>query len=307
MNFIEEEYLLQRKHLNPLVLKKANDIFTNSYYNKSNDAKRFKNCIIMGIDGVKHDVPNTLKNRKYFKVYPAKASTSVMYDLENHIYMNVQLQKFDYTEIEMAKDNLNDALEILNSNDFIVTFDKNYISLKFIKWLNEKGIKYVFRLEKNKYNKEVNTSKNNNGIIDTNYSYVQLQSLILNYSKETKKLKELEKTMVRITKKNIDDNKDIVILSNLDMDEFSAEDILEIYEKRWNIEGSYDYMKNVLCEECFTGNLQIIVEQDLYAQVLIYNQIQDMINEIISDKNKSFITEYKVYEDKDAIFLKKKL
>ena len=261
----------------------------------------------MGIDGVKHDVPNTLQNRKYFEIHPAKASTSIMYDLENHTYMNVQLQKYNYGEIEMAKDNLNDALEILNSNNFIVTFDKKYISLKFIKWLNEKGIKYVFRLEKNKYNKDVNTSKNNNGIIDTNYSYAQLQSIIVNYQKEAKKLKELEKIVVRITKKNIGVNKDIIILSNLNMEEFSAEDILEIYKKRWNIEGSYDYMKNVLCEECFTGNLPIIVEQDLYAQILIYNQIQDMINEILSIKNKSFTPEYKVYEDKDAALFKEKI
>ncbi len=42
-------------------------VFTNSFYNDSNDAKKkFKNYLLMGIDGIKHEVPNTPQNREYF-------------------------------------------------------------------------------------------------------------------------------------------------------------------------------------------------------------------------------------------------
>lgn len=309
VNYSNEAYLKQRRHLNPQVFKKANMVFTNSYYNKSNDAKKYKNYIIMGIDGVKHEVPNTPQNREYFgtstnqyEKQPARASSSTMYDLENHIYIDVQLQKYNYSEKAMAKDHINEALEVLDSNDFIVVFDRNYISLEFLLWLNERGIKYVFRLGKDKYKKEISEMKDNDNYVNIIHTYARLQNLIKNYPEEAKKLKELKKTTVRITKKDISDNKEIIILSNLDMDKFSASEILEIYGKRWNIEGSYDCMKNKLCAECFTGNLPIIVEQDFYAQILIYNQIQDMVNESnerlkIKNKDKNLKLEYKTNEN----------
>ncbi len=96
------------------------------------------------------------------------------------------------------------------------------------------------------------------------------------------------------------------------MKEFNSNEIMEIYSKRWNIESSYDCMKNKLCVECFTGNLPIIVEQDLYAQILIYNQIQDMINESnerirIKNQDKNLKLEYKVNENKAVGLFKKKV
>ncbi len=140
--------------------------------------------------------------------------------------------------------------------------------------------------------------KTDDEFVDLIHTYARLQNIRETYPEQAEKLKKLEKTTVRITKKKINGNKKIILLSNLNMEEFNSNEIMEIYSKRWNIESSYDCMKNKLCVECFTGNLPIIVEQDLYAQILIYNQIQDMINESnerirIKNQDKNLKLEYK--------------
>lgn len=318
VNYTEEAYLKQRRHLNPLVFKKANMVFTNSFYNDSNDAKKFKNYLLMGIDGIKHEVPNTPQNREYFgtsinqhKKQPARASSSTMFDLENHFYVDIQLQKYNFSEKSMAKAHIEEALKILKDDEFIVVLDRNYISLEFLLWLDEKEIKYVFRLGKDKYKKEINAMKTDDEFVDIIHTYARLQNIRETYPEQAEKLKKLEKTTVRITKKKINGNKKIILLSNLNMEEFNSNEIMEIYSKRWNIESSYDCMKNKLCVECFTGNLPIIVEQDLYAQILIYNQIQDMINESnerirIKNQDKNLKLEYKVNENKAVGLFKEK-
>lgn len=68
VDYTKEAYLKQRRHLNPLVFKVANKVFIHELYNNSNDAKMYKNYIILGIDGSKYEVPNTPQNRDYFGI-----------------------------------------------------------------------------------------------------------------------------------------------------------------------------------------------------------------------------------------------
>ena len=80
-------------------------------------------------------------------------------------------------------------------------------------------------------------------------------------------------------------------------------ELKEIYGKRCGIEESYNCTKNKLKIESFTGNLPIFIYQDIYAQVFVYNQIQDMIytgNEelIKANKEKQLKLEYKINENK---------
>ncbi len=54
-----------------------------------------------------------------------------MFDLENHFYVDIQLQKYNFSEKSMAKAHIEEALKILKNDEFIVVLDRNYISLEF--------------------------------------------------------------------------------------------------------------------------------------------------------------------------------
>ena len=308
VNYTDEAYLKQRRHLNPIVFKEANRVFTNALYNESNDAKKYKNYIILGIDGSKYEVPNTTQNKEYFGIQktqherqPARANVSTIYDLLNNFYLDLQIDKYISSEKDLAKRNIEETLKVLKNKEILLIMDRNYISLEFLLWLNERCIKYIFRLGKNVYKKEISAMETDDEYVNIIHTYPRLQNIKADYPEQGKKLEELKETKVRVTKSKIKESKELVLLSNLSMEEFSKEEIETLYSKRWNIEGSYDCMKNKLSSESFTGNLPIIVEQDLYAQVLIYNQLQDMINESnerLKLKKKKTKLEYKINENK---------
>lgn len=308
VNYTDEAYLKQRRHLNPRVFKEANRVFINSFYNESKDAKTYKGYYTFAIDGSKYEVPNTPQNREHFGIQttqherqPARANISTIYDLNNYFYLDLQLEKYNFSEKTMAKRNIEEVLKTLSSKKIILVMDRNYISLEFMLWLNERNIKYIFRLQKTTFKNEISSMETNDEYVNIIHTYPRLQSIRKNYPEQAKKLEELKKTKVRITKNKIKDDKELVLLSNLSMEEFSEEEIKQLYIKRWNIESSYNCLKNKLFSESFTGNLPIIIEQDLYAHVLIYNQMQDMINESnekLKLKNKKTKLEYKVNENK---------
>lgn len=316
VNYTDEAYLKQRRHLNPRVFKEANKVFINSFYNKSKDAKTYKNYIILGIDGSKYEIPNTPQNREYFGIpvsqhekQPARANISTIYDLNNNFYLDLQLEKYNFSEKTMAKRNIEEALKTIASEKMLIIFDRNYISLEFLLWLNERNIKYLFRLQKTTYKSEVGKMETNDEYVKIKHTYPRLQNIRVNYPEETKKLEELKETKVRITKSTIKESKELILLSNLSKEEFNEEEIRELYSKRWNIESSYDCLKNKLYSESFTGNLPIIIEQDLYAQVLIYNQLQDMINasnEKLKLQKAKTKLEYKINENKAVGIFKDK-
>ena len=70
---------------------------------------------------------------------------------------------------------------------------------------------------------------------------------------------------------------------------------------------SYNSIKNKLKIEEFTGNLPQFIYQDIYTQIVVYNQIQDMLytgrKEIKSSKG----NEYKINEGKAIGIFKEKI
>lgn len=309
VNYTNEAYLKQRRNLNPNVFKEANKLYLSNFYHEDKDnVIKNKDYLIMAIDGSKFEVPNTPQNRKEFGIQktqhtrqPARANMSTIYDINNHFYLDVQVDKYSSSEKTLAKRNIEKALEIVNDN-MIVIFDRNYASLEMFLWLNEHNIKYVIRLTDRFYKNEIENMKTTDEIICLQHTYPRLQNLRKDYPEETKKLEELKETKIRCTKIKLETGMTEVILSNLDINQFNKNEIKSLYSQRWNIETSYDCIKSKLKIEAFTGNLPILIKQDIYSQILVYNQIQDMIytgNEILKEKqkDKKLKLEYKINEN----------
>jgi len=53
------------------------------------------------------------------------------------------------------------------------------------------------------------------------------------------------------------------------METFSAQDLKNLYNCRWEIETDYDRLKNILELENFTGQRRIIIEQDINAKNIL--------------------------------------
>lgn len=76
-----------------------------------------------------------------------------------------------------------------------------------------------------------------------------------------KEIKNKNGINLRVTKIKINENLNECLVSNLDTNESTKEDLKEIYAKRWEAENSYNSIKNKLKIEEFTGNLPQFIYQ----------------------------------------------
>ena len=138
------------------------------------------------------------------------------------------------------------------------------------------------------------------------YTYARLNKIKRTNSEFYEEIKNKEGIILRITKIKINDEKEECLISNLPKEEFTLEDLKEIYGKRWEIENSYNSIKNKLKIESFSGNLPQFIYQDIYAQIVVYNQIQDILYTGSKTKKSSKGNEYKINEGKAIGLFKEK-
>lgn len=77
-------------------------------------------------------------------------------------------------------------------------------------------------------------------------------------------------------------------MTNLSFD-ISGKEIKKLYIKRWEIKKKYHTLKNKMKFESITEKATIYVYQDFWAQIVVYNMLQDVLHssdERISEKAK---------------------
>lgn len=313
VQYSDEAYLKQRRILNPDVFKEMKNLYLKDFYSKPKYIKKKNGYILCAIDGSKIEIPNTPLNRETFgnegnqhKHKTARALLSGVYDVENHFFLDVEVDRVDSNETELAKRNIETIQEILGRNKEILIFDRGYPSIALFNWLEKQEKKFVMRLSSNDYIKEREEMKSEDEFITIKYTYARLNKIKKTKPELYEEIKEKVGIELRITKIEINEKTTEYLISNLDKNEFCKEDLKEIYGKRWQVELSYNSIKNKLKIEQFTGNLPQFIYQDIYAQIVVYNQIQDMLytgrKEIKSPKG----NEYKINEGKAIGIFKEK-
>lgn len=90
-------------------------------------------------------------------------------------------------------------------------------------------------------------------------------------------MKKKGKTAVRILSSTLPSGNKLALVTDLPA-AITAEDLTNIYYQRWEIEKKYHTLKNKMKFESVTGKASVYVYQDFWAQVLVYNMIQDIRN-----------------------------
>lgn len=131
------------------------------------------------------------------------------------------------------------------------------------------GSKYLIRLKNSTFKQKIKNMKSDDEIIQIN-----LTNAILNRIRDENLRKKLEKQRrlsIRIVKVKLKTGDIEILATNLTNEKFSVEELKELYSQRWTIETGYDKLKNLIQIEEFTGIRKIIIEQDFYASIFIYN------------------------------------
>jgi hypothetical protein len=277
----KQDYLRQRQKLNPKVFKLLNREYLRHFY-AGKEVKWWQGMIVLAVDGSRVEIPNSKENRqvygesenKYGKAV-ARANFSGLYDVYNGFFVDIGVHHFRSSELEEAKEHIGELKEIIGEQPVLIIFDRNYASLELMNYLEKRGIKYLIRLHAGDYKAEVVSMSSGDEEVELGHTKTRLEHLRRTRPERARELAQEESTHARIIKMRFDNGETGALITNLT--DCGAGEIKRLYRKRWMIEKKYHTLKNKMRFESVTGKASIYVEQDLRAQVLVYNMVQDVI------------------------------
>ena len=158
--------------------------------------------------------------------------------------------------------------------------DRGYVSVKDIYYSNQNNDKFVTRLKKTDFKKQVMSMKTKDEIVEISYQYDRIRNY-KDSDPEFYKLMEDTKTsvFVRIVKIVLPTGEVEILMTNLTEEEANYEDMNELYQLRWGIETNYHYLKESLKIETITSSIDNIIKQDIYSQMFVFNLLQAFVND----------------------------
>jgi IS4 transposase len=79
---------------------------------------------------------------------------------------------------------------------------------------------------------------------------------------------------VRIVNIQLDTGETEILATNLFDAEMTLEDLNKLYNLRWGIETNYHYLKESMKIENISSSKKLLIEQDIFSQMLSFNLLQ---------------------------------
>lgn len=190
----------------------------------------------------------------------------------NHLYLDSLFGPINSSEREFASNHIDTYYQ--NYNDKVIfTFDRGYPSTRLINQLIKTKQNFLFRCPNTFYKRYFNKLKNleDDCFIEVTFNREETNE----YRNDNSFRQYLMSTSfnLRFTKLEIPtSNRSVtteLLLSNLPIDEFDINDLKELYHLRWNIETSYNRLKNRMKLEEFSGYKPVLIYQDICRYLVI--------------------------------------
>jgi hypothetical protein len=277
----KQDYLRQRQKLKPEVFKVLDGDYLRHFYG-GEEAAGWRGHLVLAAGGSRVEIPNSAENRKKYGESEnqygkgvARANFSGIYDVYNRFFLDIGVHHFRSSEIQEAKAHIPAVEEIVGERPVLILFDRNYVSLEFIDYLEGEGIPYLMRLHKGDYKAEVAGMGGEEEAVTIRHTANRLRKVKQEDPERAEALGGKGETHARILKMKFKGGEEGALITNLG-EEYRGEEIRELYRKRWDIEEKYHTLKNKMKFESVTGKASVYVEQDFWAQGMVYNMVTDV-------------------------------
>lgn len=287
-NLISAQSLLdQRKKLNPVAFFELNKDYIKNFYNDfPNEVKTYNGYLVKAIDGSDIEVPNSKKSKENYGYINGdsengipRASASCVYDVLNKYITTSTINPYRTSEMEMSRVQMQEDSEISNKYKSIYVMDRGYVCIETMVFCLLTNKKFIIRLDSRAYTKERSKITTNDEYIDFKYTKDRTAKRYFRDENLRQYARELKSSNLRIVTHTLNTGEVEQLITNLAKEEMKYEDIIYLYSLRWGIETTYYSLKEKLEMERFTSSNKIIVEQDFYSSILVFNMISSMKKE----------------------------
>ena len=267
----------QRMHIKPELFINLYKKFIDKIYGEHKHFSKIKGYIVAACDGSIFDLPNVTLTRLEFKIkehtefgnHRIRARVSGMLDVNSKFMLTTKIVEKTVKETTLAMEHLNDLKKRLDITKFIAIYDRAYKSYELMLFTEKLNSKFLIRLPKNTFAKQRRKIKGNDKIIEINLTNSIIKEI---ENEEIKKMaKEMGRYNLRIIEITLINGTTEVLATNLSSDEFTLQELIELYGKRWSIETGFKKLKSQIMIERFSGHRRRIIEQDFYANIFLYN------------------------------------
>jgi hypothetical protein len=303
-DYTKQAYSKYRKNLKHGAHIEINTVLLNKIYAEY-PVKCYKKDYVLGmIDGTNLELPNepaltahfgqASGGASSFKDHLTMAKGSVCYDVLNNLSWDMQIEPYASCERRLANAHLiglttglaPDLPPLIDSlrqhnRRLLLLFDRGYPSLRLFVELGHHGVGFVCRSPYNFCTEMVEFAASTavDAIVDLD---------LTTESRRRGSLADLLKTdmpvpdilRLRFVKIPLSSGEmEYLITDRCDEIEFLYADFASLYALRWGGETQYNYLKNTVEIENFSGKLVNSVLQDAYARQLSFNICQMMLTE----------------------------
>lgn len=231
--------------------------------------RTFEGYRVLAIDGTKLNLPNTDELAQEFGVQRTSGASQVqalvsgMYDVQNGIMVDIRISPCKENERTHAAELIRGLRQQPVQKNLIV-MDRGYPSAELLHLLESEGHAYVVRCCR-EFISGMNL-RGNDCIVEHRFSRAKQHPL-----------------KIRVVKLPLPDGKVEILATNLFDESFSINKLAQIYRMRWGIETNFNNIKNRLCVENFTGTNRIVILQDFYATMMLWNLAAILMYEMKED------------------------
>lgn len=276
-------------------------LLLDTFNQKTHKDKLYKGYRLLAIDGSDLPIDNTFCDKETTKL---KSNQNNKPFSSYHITACYDLLECTYNDLVLqggAKADENDAfcqqVDRYRGKKAIFIADRYFESYNGFEHVVKSGNKYLIRVKD--IHSKTSMTKSLGPFPDEEFDMNVFRMLTLKSTNMIKACPQLYKIMVknmrfdymskdnpwyefncRVVRFKISKDTYECIITNLDKDEFSMEEIKELYNKRWGIETSFRELKYAIGLNALHSKKRKLIQQEIYVRVILYNFCQRIVQDI---------------------------
>lgn len=249
-----------RQNIHPQAFAEMCRLSASVFCREQTRPRRWHGYRVLSIDGTKLQVPQTGRSKSFFGAAGnqnkgaacAMASASMLYDVLNDVILDARIGKLCHKERDYARQHILELECLGRDPSTIVLFDRGYPGYKMYRFLEGRGLYFLFRLS-GKHKTLVELEGEDNVVL---------------YEPRGA---DDGPVRLRVIKVSLGNGVTETLVTNIFDEAFTPELFKELYFLRWGIEGKYRELKEQLQLEEFSGSHPLSVCQDFYICIFLSN------------------------------------
>lgn len=279
-------YLKARLKLNPRALEELARSHARGVY-ADGDFRAYKGMVVVAIDGSTANVPTTPETLARWGTSSSNGRTqaamgiSAAYDPLTRQLLDATLNRCSFNERREVPRHLAALPGVIGDLPYMVVLDRGYPSMGLLASLSDSGVTFVARCQPSFLEAEFRACEAAGGDlwVEARLTRKRLGRLLASDPELAESLLARGSLRVRLVLLDVGGGSPERIATNVGADVLSKDELAEVYHLRWGVETCFEFMKDRLQLENFTGCSPTLIEQDLWATAYLVNVAFDMANE----------------------------